>query len=111
MIMAFVKDSHYQLACTRYYELTHGVMANSAINHPNQYFDESRQVTQKEQGGASTMGSATPSGIQHGRVAVKREINSGNKVNIPSNGLSDIYMNDDDDDDLLGEIERMDTIA
>ncbi|PFX22105.1 DNA primase large subunit [Stylophora pistillata] len=87
------------------------VMANSAINHPNQYFDESRQVTQKEQGGASKMGSATPSGIQHGRVAVKREINSGNKVNIPSNGLSDIYMNDDDEDDLLGEIERMDTIA
>lgn len=24
-IMEFVKESHYQLACTRYYELTHGV--------------------------------------------------------------------------------------
>ena len=25
-IMEFVKESHYQLACTRYYELTHGVL-------------------------------------------------------------------------------------
>lgn len=28
-IMEFVKESHYQLACTRYYELTHGVLSSN----------------------------------------------------------------------------------
>lgn len=92
------------------YQLDDQVMADSAINHPNQYFDESHQVTQKEKGGVSRMGSATPSGIQHGRVAVKKEINPDNIVNIANNDLGDFHM-DDNDDDILGEIERMDTTA
>ena len=31
--MEFVKESHYQLACTRYYELTHGVSFFSFNNN------------------------------------------------------------------------------
>ena len=58
------------------------------------------------------MGSATPSGLQHGKVTVKNEINTNPNadMNIPNNDLDDIQM-DDDDDDILGEIEGMDTIA
>lgn len=107
-IMEFVKESHYQLACTRYYELTHGVTASSAVHHPNQYFDESRQSLQD---GASRLGSAAHSGLEHGKVTVKNEISS--TTNVPKtdtdNDLGDIQM--DDDDDILGEIEKMDTMA
>ncbi|XP_020623549.1 DNA primase large subunit-like [Orbicella faveolata] len=110
-IMEFVKESHYQLACTRYYELTHGVTASSAVHHPNQYFDESHQSLQDRQGGASRLGSAAHSGLDHGKVTVKNEINSS--TNVPQtdtdNDLGDIQM--DDDDDILGEIEKMDTMA
>ncbi|KAJ7373806.1 hypothetical protein OS493_009128 [Desmophyllum pertusum] len=117
-IMEFVKESHYQLACTRYYELTHGVTASSAINHPNQYFDESRQSLQEGQGGASRLGSTTQSGLEHGKVTVKNEINTTTNADDTSNApvntntnddLADIQM--DDDDDILGEIEGMDTMA
>ncbi|XP_022235516.1 uncharacterized protein LOC111083337 [Limulus polyphemus] len=43
--MDFVNNGHYQLACTRYFELTHkGSTVDQAINHPNQYFEESQKV-------------------------------------------------------------------
>ena len=86
--------------------------ATSAVHHPNQYFDESRQSLQDGQVGASRLGTAAHSGLDHGKVAVKNEINS--TTNVPKTGtdnnLGDIQM-DDDDDDILGEIEKMDTMA
>lgn len=42
--MDLVKESHYQLACTRYFELTHSVQDKPGFNHPNQYFEESRKI-------------------------------------------------------------------
>eukprot|EP00730_Choanoeca_flexa_P013220 TRINITY_DN5091_c0_g1_i2.p1 TRINITY_DN5091_c0_g1~~TRINITY_DN5091_c0_g1_i2.p1 ORF type:complete len:510 (+),score=121.63 TRINITY_DN5091_c0_g1_i2:46-1575(+) len=44
-LLNLVKGQHYQLACGRYYELTHDVEnTNVVIQHPNQYFDESRKL-------------------------------------------------------------------
>lgn len=88
------------------------VTASSAVHHPNQYFDESRQSMQDGQGGASRLGSAAHSGLDHGKVTVKNEINSTTNVlkTDTNNDLGDIQM-DDDDDDILGEIEKMDTMA
>lgn len=40
--MSLVNSSHYQIACTKYFEYTHGQPSKNVINHPNQYFDESR---------------------------------------------------------------------
>lgn len=42
--MHLVRESHYQLACTRYFEITHGDENHQGINHPNQYYEESRQL-------------------------------------------------------------------
>jgi len=42
--MNLVRDSHYQLACTRYFEITHGQDNHPGINHPNQYYEESRKI-------------------------------------------------------------------
>lgn len=78
------------------------------MNHPNQYFDESRQVLQEGQGSSRLAGSAAPSGLGHGKVTVKNELNSTPDTNV-NNDIGDIQM--DDDDDMLGEIEGMETMA
>lgn len=45
-IMDLVSKSHYQLACTKYWEVTHNNAESSGINHPNQYFEESQKLAQ-----------------------------------------------------------------
>ncbi|KAK5908362.1 hypothetical protein CgunFtcFv8_016429 [Champsocephalus gunnari] len=44
-ILELIKGMHYQLACQKYFELTHNVEeASFSLNHPNQYFIESQKV-------------------------------------------------------------------
>ncbi|KAA0717910.1 DNA primase large subunit [Triplophysa tibetana] len=43
-ILELVKGMHYQLACQKYFELTHNIEdAGFSLNHPNQYFTESQR--------------------------------------------------------------------
>lgn len=99
----------------KFQKLCQQVTASSAVHHPNQYFDESHQALQG-QGGASQLAGTAHSGLDHGKVNVKNEINTASNAdtNVPktdtNNDLGDIQM-DDDDDDILGEIEKMDTMA
>ncbi|XP_068613145.1 DNA primase large subunit-like [Brachionichthys hirsutus] len=44
-ILELVKGMHYQMACQKYFELTHNIEdANFSLSHPNQYFIESQKV-------------------------------------------------------------------
>ncbi|KAL0964647.1 hypothetical protein UPYG_G00327000 [Umbra pygmaea] len=44
-ILELVKGMHYQLACQKYFELTHNVEDSVfSLNHPNQYFIESQKL-------------------------------------------------------------------
>ncbi|XP_036430322.1 DNA primase large subunit [Colossoma macropomum] len=44
-ILDLVKGMHYQLACQKYFELTHNIEdAGFSLNHPNQYFMESQKL-------------------------------------------------------------------
>ncbi|KAG7276957.1 hypothetical protein CRUP_016447 [Coryphaenoides rupestris] len=44
-ILELVKGMHYQLACQKYFELTHNIEdAGFSLNHPNQYFLESQKL-------------------------------------------------------------------
>ncbi|KAM0935920.1 putative DNA primase large subunit, eukaryotic/archaeal [Dioscorea sansibarensis] len=43
-IMQKVQTRHYQLACTLTFEAVHGVSCDTGVNHPNQYFIESRKA-------------------------------------------------------------------
>jgi DNA primase large subunit len=40
----YVTQGHFQIACGKYFQVTHGVQFDVAINHPNQYFEESQKV-------------------------------------------------------------------
>ncbi|XP_055491027.1 DNA primase large subunit [Leucoraja erinacea] len=44
-ILDLVKGMHYQLACQKYFELTHNIdEIGFSLNHPNQYFIESQKI-------------------------------------------------------------------
>lgn len=44
-ILNLSQNGHYQIACTKYFEVKHGVSPSStAINHPNQFFEESQKA-------------------------------------------------------------------
>ena len=42
--MQKAKAHHYQLACGMTFEATHGKTIEEGVQHPNQYFDESRKA-------------------------------------------------------------------
>ncbi|KAJ6846080.1 putative DNA primase large subunit isoform X1 [Iris pallida] len=52
-VMDKVRHRHYQLACTLTFEAIHNISCDSGINHPNQYFSESRKALQPENQQAS----------------------------------------------------------
>ncbi|KAH9504634.1 DNA primase large subunit [Bulinus truncatus] len=50
VIMKYTKGGHYQVACAKFFELTHGINDSSSevemvIQHPNQYFENSQKLT------------------------------------------------------------------
>lgn len=52
-IADLAKRGHFQLACGRYFELTHAAKADEleagfSPNHPNQYFEESQKLLNGE---------------------------------------------------------------
>eukprot|EP00111_Clytia_hemisphaerica_P000380 TCONS_00001051-protein len=48
-ILDLAKQQHYQIACSRYFEVTHKLPNGvTMINHPNQYFDESKKFLSGE---------------------------------------------------------------
>ncbi|KAK4880064.1 hypothetical protein RN001_008210 [Aquatica leii] len=48
-LLNLVKATHYQVACTKYFEYTHGKPSKQVINHPNQYFEESQELLSNEE--------------------------------------------------------------
>ncbi|KAJ9593453.1 hypothetical protein L9F63_014982 [Diploptera punctata] len=43
-VIEYVNQGHYQLACGKFFQLSHGVKTELGINHPNQYFLESQEI-------------------------------------------------------------------
>jgi len=45
-IVQLISKHHYQIACQKYFAVTHGMSDHTAfqVTHPNQYFDESRRI-------------------------------------------------------------------
>ncbi|KAL6573174.1 hypothetical protein OROMI_012790 [Orobanche minor] len=47
-VMVKVRNRHYQLACTLTFEAIHGVSCDEGINHPNQYYSDSKKFLESK---------------------------------------------------------------
>ncbi|XP_063693915.1 DNA primase large subunit-like isoform X2 [Bolinopsis microptera] len=91
-ILGLVAGQHYQIACSKYYEVTHNKGdAAFGLNHPNQYFLESQQalgnkVNVGKQGYQSSQSSAQSSQSIPGSQSQPGNVSqSGNLGNQPGN--------------------------
>ena len=48
-VLELSKNHHYQLACGKVFQLTNNVAAEEGINHPNQFYDLSRQCCSRNE--------------------------------------------------------------
>lgn len=55
------KGGHYQIACAAAFEGVHNCPCDTGINHPNQYFEESRNVSARNSEGNTGMDIDPPS--------------------------------------------------
>ncbi|PIN08357.1 Eukaryotic-type DNA primase, large subunit [Handroanthus impetiginosus] len=46
-VMDKVRNRHYQLACTLTFEAVHGASCDAGINHPNQYYNDSKKILEQ----------------------------------------------------------------
>lgn len=46
-VLNYSSKGHFQLACARYFEVTHDTHLEEGINHPNRYFEMSQKVMEK----------------------------------------------------------------
>lgn len=53
-VVSLASKGHYQLACARYFEITHDVNLEQGINHPNSYFSFSQEILNKKHANMSS---------------------------------------------------------
>lgn len=53
-VLNYSSKGHFQLACARYFEVTHDTHLEEGINHPNRYFEMSQKVMEKRAPTAAT---------------------------------------------------------
>ncbi|XP_055389579.1 DNA primase large subunit [Condylostylus longicornis] len=90
-VMNYAQRGHYQIACGKYFEITHDTKLDHGITHPNLYFEESQII----QGNRAPQTSKTP-------TAAKKTSNY--KKNSEA-----LLMNVDDDDELWNTAENEET--
>lgn len=42
------KKTHFQIACSKYFDAIHNADVGLGINHPNQFFEESQKILKGE---------------------------------------------------------------
>jgi len=79
-ISGLVQNQHYQLACVKYFEVTHNVdQADLVLQHPNQYYEKSRELRTGEKNEGEGKGSyrkpaATPTAAAETPTAQADEV-------------------------------------
>lgn len=58
-VLNYSSKGHFQLACARYFEVTHDTHLEEGINHPNRYFEMSQKVMEKRAPTTAAVSSAT----------------------------------------------------
>ena len=68
-VMSLVKNNHLQVACTRVFEITHGLkrgesLRGETVEHPNVYTSISRELERAKNGAEEKTGSKPADGAQ-----------------------------------------------
>ncbi|XP_034941986.1 DNA primase large subunit-like [Chelonus insularis] len=74
-IAGLAKEHHYQLACAKYFEVTHKTPPENPVMHPNAYFSDSQNIIAKITGvsSADTNESYVASGTPKHKSEIKSE--------------------------------------
>lgn len=91
-IISLVQKKHYQLACGKYFQVSHDVKVEQGINHPNGYFELSQHV----------MGNRAPS-----KEGAKQDLDNSQFSITMNKGVKSIVSNNkntNDDIDMLDEM-------
>lgn len=86
-VISYASKGHFQIACGRYFELTHNVKLDEGINHPNGFFENSqivmgnRQAKQKaEQSPQQSQMNNRKQQAMSQQQAFKRKLEARNKA-------------------------------
>ncbi|XP_002739991.1 DNA primase large subunit-like [Saccoglossus kowalevskii] len=113
-VMGLVSNSHYQLACAKYFDLTHNVEASTiGINHPNQYFDESQKILNPSAESKASMSSSQSSQMSwsHKSTPFSRRSTQASQLtprNIKEEEVEfdDLQMSYEELDDMMSAVEK-----
>eukprot|EP00041_Stephanoeca_diplocostata_P015417 m.294251 g.294251 ORF g.294251 m.294251 type:complete len:527 (+) comp20029_c0_seq1:107-1687(+) len=101
-VMKYVQNQHYQLACVKYFEVTHNVEhSDLQLQHPNQYFQKSREI----RGGAGDATSASAPSGSAASVPSSSSATAASTVTSKAND-DDVEMGDDDLMSALDSVEQ-----
>uniref|UniRef100_A0A8C2MWU0 DNA primase large subunit n=1 Tax=Cricetulus griseus TaxID=10029 RepID=A0A8C2MWU0_CRIGR len=92
-ILDLVKGTHYQVACQKYFEMTHNIDdCGFSLNHPNQFFDESQWILTggKKEVSQPEMPQPKPS-VQKSRDALAALASLNSSLEMELEGLEDYF--------------------
>lgn len=95
----YAAKGHYQIACARYFEITHDTKCEQGITHPNQYFELSQTVMNNRDPNAKISG--TPSQGNRSQQQIKKPVVKSDKIDL---------INGNDDDELWNIVETQETL-
>lgn len=101
-ISGLVQNQHYQLACVKYFEVTHNVdQADLVLQHPNQYYEKSRELRTGEKNEGEGKGSyrkpaATPTAAAETPTAQADELDDDALAGFDMDAMADVGDGDGD---------------
>ena len=97
-IVDLVSRQHFQIACQRYFEVTHNNMeVDGGIQHPNQYFQESQKILNGEVKDKSSQSKGAASKVPTTRVSVLVKSEGGSSQEPLSQATTASMLDEDDD--------------
>lgn len=107
-ILSFVEKGHFQLACGKYFQVSHDVKVEQGINHPNQYFELSQHVM----GNRASKEAAKPD-LDSSRFTIQtnkgvKTIVSNEKNNMNNDMLDEMWAGVEEASQTLAALENVD---
>jgi DNA primase large subunit len=72
-VLSYASKGHFQLACGRYFELTHNAPIEEGVNHPNGYFENSQIIMGNRQGKQKSTESPSQQNIKRQNAMTKQQ--------------------------------------